>query len=1022
MSFEDLKRMVEGQRGDPAPREFATPHEVLSKQGRGILAIVAQREIEDAFFDAEQEGFFVGGDIRRDQFVADPADIGDHSLGKEPPSAATEVLRGQRARERQVVRQFPSGPGAKETLRNVGFALDYGDRLLRSALAITGLSAMTDRFGDVRRSQGFWIAVLDAANYTSNLTNIPDSLFKRKQEQVDRIIPMLTDPSIPSSTLPGVGNLPVEILNAPEDLEWIYDLVGSLSIENAALKGGKKVIQRGVSKLTRTVYEGGEDIVKKGGIRRILGELADEDIVAIEEASRIRKFGKLGTKPPQKDIDNSVTRTFEYIQDTKDARVAKGDFITSQRRQAAAKMGVIQRNAQQTGEYGPGFAKRLRAASRMETAEKAFKPLLEASPRAGDDLSILNRTISNFDFGVSKEFTTTNAHEALAKLYEYGELLTQGEVEILRDVFGSDFANALGKFTKKATGVVGKTAEAASSFVLGAANLSRTLQTTGELSFLLRQGNFRAWSRPQEAMRSFMWAGRALVSPEYATRLDDAMRFSASGKRALANDLFLGKFGDNVFRLNEAEEVFMAQWLKGVPGIGAVVKPFERGYTVGLNRLRLDWFDEGMELLEQAGKAGDEKLVGQWATYVNNMTGRADIDDIASANKAMRAMAKTAKATLFAPRFAASRWNRHRAAAQLVFGADTPAAMRGMLVSDTVLRWRRYERLAHFAEQSGMEVETNPQSSDFMKIKSGASRFDILGGDVQIQVLMARIATGQTKDVDTKLIKDAAALDLAQRYLTNKLNPLWSLAFDKIVGQTAEGLDIDDPKVLAKEIRDKFIPLYIQDLKDKIFHAYEEEGKTVAESIESSNSMAIMGFLGAGLQTFEPSARKEYELLVNDTAQKMHGQDFADLTPQKKRDVIWLAEADNFDRIELLKEEMGMFQPTRLTASRRQKTLNKSGRIIREGLGGDFRLFEESNVDTGEFSLNLGDVRLNTEQHEVLHEKYIKFIKAELNRFPGILEKPPSDLTRRLFLQDVVTIAREDAIFEMFAPDFQLEN
>ena len=987
MSFDDLDKFLTVTEQEPNPLVAPTPHEVLSQQGRDMLAIISHREIEDAFNASKQDTFFIGGDLRPGKKVQDPA---------EAPQL-----------------DIPVSLTAGGATRDIAFALDYPERLLRSAMAITGVSAASERFGDIRKSQSFWVALLDLTDFTTGRFVVPRELKQLREEQIAGIPSLLTDPDVSTTELRGLGQFPTEVLGTPESLEWIFDLVGSLFVEAKVFRGTRRLAQKGISKLTKEAYSAGDDLAKAGGIQRILGKLSDEELAAISEANRVRQFGKLGTKPKQEVIDGAIGRTFEYIEATKDARIAKGEFITAQRRQAVAKMGAVQRSAQATGEYGPGFAKRLRAAGKTEKAAKAFKPLVEASTKAADDLATLNKTISNFDFGPGKAFTTTNAHEALAKLYEYGELLTRGEVEILRDIFGQDFANALGKFTGKATGV-GKIAEAAGKTIVGLANLSRTLQTTGELSFLLRQGNFRAWSRPQEAMRSFAWAARALASPTYATRLDDAMRFSASGKRALQNGLFLGKFGDNVFRLNEAEEVFMAQWLKGVPGIGAVIKPFERGYTVGLNRLRLDWFDEGMDLLEQAGKAGDDKLVKQWANYVNNMTGRADIDNIAAANKVMKSMASTAKKVLFAPKFAASRWNRHKVAAELIFGADTPNAMRSMLAGDTILRWRRYERLAHFATENGMEVETNPLSSDALKIISGDTRFEVLGGDVQIQVLMARIVSGQTKEVDTKLVKDAVALDLAQRYLTNKLNPLWSLIFDKLRGQTAEGEDIDDPKVMAKIIAGKFIPLYLQDLKDKMFHSYEEEGKTIAESLESAIPMSILGFGGAGIQTFAPSARKKYELLINDKAQELHARDFADLTPQLKREVIWIAEAERIEEVELLKEEMGMFQPTRATAARRQKTLNTSFRKIRDGLGKDFRLFEESNVDTGEFSLQIGDVKLNTEQHDQLHKFYIESIKRQLKQFPNLLKVDPKDLSRRIFLQDVVDTAREDAKFEIF--------
>ncbi len=126
------------------------------------------------------------------------------------------------------------------------------------------------------------------------------------------------------------------------------------------------------------------------------------------------------------------------------------------------------------------MAARMRAAGRTDKTQKAFTPLLDVSKKAADDLTTLNKVIANHDF-MGKIYTQANAHEALAKLYEYGELLTKGEVELLRDVLGHDFANALTKFTVKEVGAAGQAAAVGSKVLKGLAATSRTAMTKGEL-------------------------------------------------------------------------------------------------------------------------------------------------------------------------------------------------------------------------------------------------------------------------------------------------------------------------------------------------------------------------------------------------------------------------------------------------------------------------------------------------------------------------------------------------------------
>jgi hypothetical protein len=1023
MSEQDLIDFVNKLHKEPQDPIEPSSFDKLAAEGRDMDSIVSQRDIELDYDSTVQDNFLIGGVL-----PTDPSDVSQPDVEVVKPTPDLDMFLLTRDTSEPIsTEQFAQlarraeGEIAQEkgkvAVEKAAFAADYISRLIRSAMAVTGISATTERFGDIRKSHNFWIAMMDLMHTVDPTSpNIPAiaDISEKQAKQVKEIPGILTDPKIPTETLPGIGKGLTQ-LGTPEELEWVYDVAGEIVIEARITGAVKKAAKFGMSKFTKKVYESGEEAAKKGGVKRLLGSFTNEEISALAQARKAKKVGLLGTRPIQEKIDDAISRTFDYITETADARLTKKKAISIKRKAGAARLYDVQGEG-----YGVGYSKRLRKAGTISKTESSFVPFLDAAPAAADDYVTLQKTVDNFDFGGSKIYTTTNAQEALEKLYETGELLTAGDVEHLRDIFGQDFANALNKFIDKPTGVAGMMLEAGSEMLRGLSATSRTLMTTGELSFLIRQGNFRAWIRPADAIRSYAVASRALASPKYARYWDEAMRGSAKGKDAIEKGLFLGRFGDDV-KLTAREEFFNAEWLKGVPVLGKTVKRFEAAYVVGLNQLRMDWFDEGMQLIRQSGKAGDDKLTASWAAYVNNMTGRADLDALINqglgpkADKIMENMVGTAKNVLFAPRFAASKWNKHRTAAVLIFGDEAPAALRSMIVTDTMLKWRRYERLAHYAKQGGYEVEEDPRSSDYLKFKRGNTRFDVLGGDAQLMVLIARLATGETKDTTTGEVKENIASKLIQDHAAGKLNPAVSLMYDKFIAkETFRGEDINDPEVLARTIREKFIPLFIQDVGDKIRNGYEEEGLTVAESIEQSTSTMMMGWVGAGIQTYPPSARKKIELLYNESANKLYVKDFPDLTVSQKQEAMFEAEIDHGEEIAELKAEAGMNTLSPGGASRIQEFRNKSTRIIRKGLGDDFKLFSSSMVSVGSMGIDIEDVRLNTKQHKRLNDLYVDFMKKELKMYPDIELIAPRDPTRIQWLEDIRDQAKEMAVDELF--------
>jgi hypothetical protein len=150
------------------------------------------------------------------------------------------------------------------------------------------------------------------------------------------------------------------------------------------------------------------------------------------------------------------------------------------------------------------------------------------------------------------------------------------------------------------------------------------------------------------------------------------------------------------------------------------------------------------------------------------------------------------------------------------------------------------------ASLAGADVESDPRSADFGKIKVGDTRYDILGGHQQNIRLAAQLLTGQKVNSVTGEIQTLgpergfgkpSRLDLAYQFLENKENPIIAFGTKALRGTDQVG----NPINLANEAAKMVIPLGIQS-------TYETVKNT--GSIPKGVAMNIPGTFGVGVQTY----------------------------------------------------------------------------------------------------------------------------------------------------------------------------
>lgn len=358
-------------------------------------------------------------------------------------------------------------------------------------------------------------------------------------------------------------------------------------------------------------------------------------------------------------------------------------------------------------------------------------------------------------------------------------------------------------------------------------NLTRALVTSGELSAFLRQGKFIIAGHPIRGAQSLPSMLKAAFSEENAYHINEEILNRENAPLYKASGLYLASL-DSTAGLTKMEEAYQSKWADKIPGIRAS----HRAYTVFLNKLRADSFDALAQTMPIAGeptKVEAEAL----ANFVNVATGRGKIGSEGASAKALSTV-------FFSPRYLASRFQL--LAGQPLYG--------GNLATRKVIA-KEYARFAigmgvYYALSMlvGGDVEDDPRSSDFGKIRFGDTRIDPLAGLGQIVTLTGRLATGETKTLSGET-KDARATDVLARFLRTKLAPIPGAALNIVEGENIVG----EKTTAATVARDLLTPITYRDIATSM----EEQG--VAKGL----ALALLAFMGEGVQHYHAPTREEIE-------------------------------------------------------------------------------------------------------------------------------------------------------------------
>lgn len=396
-----------------------------------------------------------------------------------------------------------------------------------------------------------------------------------------------------------------------------------------------------------------------------------------------------------------------------------------------------------------------------------------------------------------------------------------------------------------------------------------------DLSSILRQGGQLTWAHPLLFSKNLKRTLQALKSDKAAEAIMDSILERPNAKYYLKAGIDFTDWGSNAAN---AEDVFLLNQYRRFTKLKLFrigIEASERAFSTYLNLMRADVFDAMVanSPLRTASAYTDEQLKAI-GNFINIASQRGTIDMQNKLGKSLEAM----NAVLWSPRNVISRfqfivntvklavpgagaYGSHDAAMRKMFAKETFRYLSGAAIA--IFFTKMMADLFRGDDEPQEDIETDPRSSDFLKVKVGNTRLDFLSGLQQILVFSSRVISHKRKNLRGEVLdmrkNPALYSDTILRFARSKLSPMASFIYDMAIDR--ETFNHQDISYAPNELLDKdnekigsvryvgeslFMPLGIRDL-------YEQFKDDPLKAPVTS----VLTLLGAGVQTFDPYTYKQ---------------------------------------------------------------------------------------------------------------------------------------------------------------------
>jgi hypothetical protein len=541
--------------------------------------------------------------------------------------------------------------------------------------------------------------------------------------------------------------------------------------------------------------------------------------------------------------DPETQKAVQEVLDNLNSAQKSYDANVPVRAQEKAQRGAAASAAYEAAGGGEAGVRAKLGALKGKYSEGGFTPVAASE---GTQKTILD-DIQNSNL---RDFEKLNTQNAIRKIWGANtDKPTPSDITYIRKYFGNELADSVEQAVEESP----KTWKDKLASIAGT---PRALMATGDLSYGLRQG------APLGARFPKQWANAEKESAKYAVNKDYFNREMETIRNDDSYELIADKMHVQLPAADKGvEEAFAgADLAEKIPGAKHVVQGADRAYSGMATRLRFDAAKQAVDaaggpdaylkvMQDTFGDKADDAMKA-YGEVINTLSGRGG-----KAGGLVEQHMKTLSTTLFAPRLWAAKLNTLNPYWYARLAKSNPTAAK-LAVRANATFLAMAGGVLSAAAAAGAEVEWDPRSADFAKIKVGNTRYDILGGLQQNIRLGAQLATGEKINSSTGELQTLGdgfgkptRKDILYQAFESKENPLLAYAGKLLEGKDAGGNPVNPVTEGAKLL----IPLNAQG----VYETAKDLGNGDAKSIAKSTAMNIPGVFGVGVQTYGQTATKD---------------------------------------------------------------------------------------------------------------------------------------------------------------------